>query len=80
MSAKPWLVIQREMRTPIAASLSSPTHTPVRPVTRPASTPKSASGADQHLLEVAHVAVDVAALRLEVEDRVADELTGTVDR
>ena len=37
-SANPWLVIQREMRTPMAATFSSPTHTPVRPGIRPAST------------------------------------------
>jgi hypothetical protein len=39
LNAKPWLVTQRAIRTPIAASLSRPTHTPVRPSTRPAPTP-----------------------------------------
>ena len=31
LNANPWLVIQRAMRTPIAASFSSPTQTPVSP-------------------------------------------------
>src|SRR5436190_14827872 len=35
---------------------------------------------DQHFLEVAHVAVHVAAFGLEVEDRIADELTRAVIR
>ena len=79
-SAKPWLVIQREIRTPIAASFSSPTHTPVSPATRPAVTPKRRGRPDQHLLEIAHVAVDVAAVGLQIDDRIADELTGPVIR
>src|SRR4029079_11482197 len=33
---------------------------------------------NQHLLEVAHVAVHVAPLRLQVEDRIADDFPGTV--
>src|SRR5581483_6958089 len=36
--------------------------------------------ADQRLLEVAHVLLDVAAVALQVEDRVADELAGAVER
>ena len=43
LNAKPWLVTQREIRTPIAASFSSPTHAPVGRATRPASTPKAAA-------------------------------------
>src|SRR5690606_13116478 len=44
LSAKPCDVIHPlETRTPIAAIFSSPTHTPVNPCFRPASTPKSAS-------------------------------------
>jgi len=39
LKAKPWLVIQREMRTPMAPIFSAPTHAPVRPVMRPAVTP-----------------------------------------
>ena len=39
LRAKPWLVIQRAIRTPIAASFSSPTQTPVSPSTRSASMP-----------------------------------------
>jgi hypothetical protein len=42
--------------------------------------PKDARASDEELLEVAHVAVQVAAVRLEVEDRIADELAGTVVR
>ena len=33
---------------------------------------------DQHLFEVAHVAVHVAAIRPQIDDRIADELAGTV--
>ena len=41
LRAKPWLVTQRDRRTPMAAIFSSPTHTPVSPGTRPAWMPKS---------------------------------------
>ena len=40
--------------------------------------PEAAEGADQDLLEIAEVAADVAPVRPEVQDRVADELPGTV--
>ena len=78
LSANPWLVTQRAIRTPIAASFASPTHTPVSPADAARVTPKSADGANQHFLEVAHVAVHVAAIRIEVDDRIADELTRAV--
>ena len=39
LNAKPWLVIQREMRTPIAPIFSSPIQAPLKPFTRPASSP-----------------------------------------
>ncbi len=43
LKAKPWLVIQREMRTPMAPIFSSPPslliHAPLKPFTRPASSP-----------------------------------------
>jgi hypothetical protein len=41
---------------------------------------KRSDGLDEHLFEVPHVAVDVAAIRLEIENRIPDELTGTVIR
>ena len=34
--------------------------------------------ANQHLFEIAHVPVDVAPVGLQIDDRIADELTGTV--
>ena len=40
--------------------------------------PKSDDRLDQHLLEIAHVAVHVAAIRLQVDDRIADELARAV--
>ena len=43
LRAKPWLVTQRDRRTPMAASFSRPTQTPVIPSMRPASTPKRAA-------------------------------------
>ena len=55
-----------------------PTQMPVSPAMRPASMPNARDGPDQHLLEVAHVTVHVAAIRLQIDDRIADELTGTV--
>ena len=42
LNAKPWLVIQREIRTPIAPIFPVPIHVPVRPATRPATSPWSA--------------------------------------
>ncbi len=38
--AKPCIVTHRRTPIPMAASLSPPTHTPVRPTLRPAVTPK----------------------------------------
>ena len=61
LRANPWLVTQREIRTPMAASFSSPTQMPVRPGIRAAVIPKSDDGLDEHFLEIAHVAVHVAA-------------------
>ena len=48
--------------------------TPVRPVDPLAGDADGASVADQCLLQVADVALDVAAVPVQVEDRVADEL------
>src|SRR5688572_21142534 len=41
--------------------------------------PEVRGGANQHFLEIADVAVDVLAIRLEVDDRIADQLPGTVE-
>ena len=38
------------------------------------------AGANQRLLEVAHVLLHVAPVPFQVEDRIADELTGAVKR
>ena len=78
LNANPWLVIQREMRTPIAPSLSAPTHAPESPLIRPPSRPKSRGRADHDLLEIAHVFVHVAPIRLQVQDGIADDLPGPV--
>ena len=43
LRAKPWLVTHRDRRTPMAASFSRPTQTPVSPSMRTASTPKRAA-------------------------------------
>ena len=48
------------------------------PATRPASTPNRRGDRDHHLLEIAHVAVHVAAIGPQIEDRIADQLAGTV--
>jgi hypothetical protein len=48
-------------------------------LTRPGVDAEVRGGADQHLLEIADVAVDVLAIRLEIDDRVADQLPRTVE-
>ena len=52
--------------------------TPVSPSSRVPSTPSGGERADQRLLEVADVLLHVAAVPLQVEDRVADELARAV--
>ena len=66
------------MRTPIAAILSLPTQMPRFPSARSAVMPYSRDGADQHFFELRHVLAHVALAFAEVDDRVADELAGTV--
>ncbi len=66
------------MRTPIAAIFSRPTQTPVRPSTRVRRDAVVADRPNQHVFEIAHVAVDVAAIRVQVDDRIADDLAGPV--
>ena len=68
------------MRTPIAASFSPPAQTPVSPATRAAGDAEIDRSPHQHLLEVANVAVDVQPIRLQIDDRIPDELAGTDDR
>ena len=82
LNANPWLVTQREMRTPMAPIFSRPARC-LHPRAR-----QSADAAGRHaeiradanhqLLEIAHVRVHVAPIRLEVDDRIADELPGAV--
>ena len=68
------------MPTPIAASLSLPSQTP-GPAPLPARREPEARGdGDQHVLERAQVAVDVAAAPREIEDRIADQLARAVIR
>ena len=78
LNANPWLVIQREMRTPIAPILSAPTHAPESPAMRALSRPKSRGGADHDLFEIAHVFVHVASIGPEIQDGIADDLPGAV--
>ena len=78
----------RLTRMPMAATLrsgrprpdvgSARSHTPLRPGTRAVSTPEVAADADQGLLEAAYVVddLDVVGQR---DDRVADQLAGTVE-
>ena len=85
-SAYPCVVTQRETCTPIDAILRGPCpppggiHTPVRPSIAHALELERRERLDECLLEVAHVALHVLAVLPEVEDRVADELPGTVER
>ena len=78
LSAKPWLVIQRAIRTPIAATFSLPTQTPVKPATRPRVDPVFGDRANKNCFEIAHVTVHVAAVGIQVDDRVADDLPWTM--
>ena len=83
LNANPWLVIQREIRTPMAASLSVAIADPDAGQARryaPPATPNAAAVADQHLFEIAHVAVHIAPVGVQVDDGVADELAGAVVR
>ena len=49
-----------------------------KPLDAPARNPILGDRTDQHLFDVAHVAVHVTAIRLEVDDRVADQLARPV--
>ena len=62
----------------MAASLSLLTHAPVSPGTRSAVTPKAAAVWMSTCSEIPDVSVNVAAVRLQIHDRIADELTGAV--
>ena len=78
MKANPWLVIQRAMRTPMAASFSRPTQTPVSPSTRSASDAVVGRCSNQDVFEVADVPVHIATVRLEIDDGIPDDLSGPV--
>ena len=99
LKAKPWLVTQREMRTPMAPIFSAAPELPgpcrpirwIRRPRRPTRDPGAREAgnapggdavagahADHHLFEVAHVAVDVAPVGIEVDDRIPDDLPGPV--
>ena len=78
LKARPWLVIQREMRTPIAPILRSPTHAPLKPGDAIGGDPVGRAQPDHHRFEIAHVAMDVLPVRLEIEDGIGDQLSGAV--
>ena len=82
LNANPWLVTQREMRTPMAPIFSGPrgvsTHAPDSPLRRAGRHAEIRAHADHQLLEVPHVRVHVAPIRLEVDHRVAHELPRAV--
>ena len=67
LNAKPWDVIHRAMRTPMAPSLSRPTHVPGEAL-HPTCGDAIVGAADHHLFQFADIAVHVAAVRREVED------------
>ena len=84
LSAKPCMVTPRDTRMPIAPTLRSGrcrprrgTQTPLRPSTRSVATPDVGAGPDQRLLDGPHVGDHVDRLG-QRDDRVADELAGTV--
>ena len=80
LRAKPWVVTQRDRWTPIEAIFAAPHPDAdvLLAVAHPAFDAVAGQRPDQRLLEVAHVAADVAAVGAEVEDRIADQLAGAV--
>src|SRR6476659_4542793 len=51
---------------------------PSEPLDTAGDEPVIGGGSDERFLEVPHIAVDIAAIRLEVENRVSDDLAGAV--
>ena len=78
LSAKPWLVTQRAIRTPIAASFSVADPGAGQPGSRAGVDAERRRRANHHFLEIANVSVDIAAVGPEIENRIADELPRTV--
>ena len=82
MNANPWLVTQREMRTPMAPIFSGPrgvsTHAPDSPFDAARRHAEIRADANHQLLEIPHVGVHIAPIRLEIDYGIADELTGAV--
>ena len=80
LRANPCSVTQRLTATPIDASLRSAAafQTPVHPALRVPDETEARERADDRLLEVAQVDVQVALGVAQQEDRVADELAGAV--
>ena len=74
LSANPCMETQRDTLMPIAAILSSPTHTPVSPGIRPADDPEVGQRPDQRFFQVAQVAVQVLPVFAQIQDGVADQL------
>ena len=62
----------------MAPIFRSPTHAPLKPGDAAGMHPVGRTQADHHRLEIAHVAMDVLSIRLEVEDRIADQLSRAV--
>ena len=79
-SAYPCVVTQRLMCTPIEASFlgGRSSHTPGEPLDPRRLDLERGGGADDRLLEVPAVELDVAAVAVEVENRIADELARPV--
>ena len=89
LKAKPWLVTQRAMRTPIAASFSqagaasgaaASTQAPVKPGLARGRHAERSRHANHDLFEIANVAMHVEAIGPQIEDWIADELAGAVER
>ena len=78
LRANPWLVTHREIRTPMAASLSLPDPRACESGHATGRHAKGGGGLDEHLLQIPDVSVNVASVRLQIHDWIADELTGAV--
>ena len=78
LKANPWLEIQREILTPMAAELLAADPHAGQAVHACGGHAEDGGGADHHFLEVADVATDVATVWLQVEDRISHELPRAV--
>ena len=80
LKANPWLVIQREIRTPDRSDLVFAYPRSAQSLEPAGGRPIVGAHPDHHLFDVANVAVHVAPIGTQVEDGIADNLPKSVIR